>query len=225
MIDPQTRDAFLQHVKDLKPTYRIHLGDAFDFRALRGKASDQESRERLGPDIDAGCEFLKAYKPTHWLLGNHDERIYKAARSDVGTLEKMATAVIQQIEASVPHTKIIPYDSRLGVLTLRNSLSFVHGYHSGENAAKEAANVYGNVVMGHVHSFQQATVKSLLPRTGYSVGCLCRTDMDYNKTNTAKLRQGNGWAWGLVYPNGEHTVWQVRRIGGRFVVAGDVREL
>lgn len=225
MIDEETRAAFMRHCRDIRPTYRIHLGDCFDFRPLRGKASDQESRERMGADIKAGIAFLKEYRPTHWLLGNHDDRIYKAAKSDDGTTAEMAESVIGEIEAAVPNTQVLPYDSRLGVLTLHGGISFVHGYTTGESAAKEAAITYGTVVMGHVHTFQQASVKSLLPRTGYSIGCLCRTDMEYNKTTTAKLRQANGWAWGLVYPNGEHTVWTVRRVGGRFVVAGDVREI
>ncbi len=41
MVDPEAQDALLEFIKDYKPTVRVHLGDAFDFRSpLQSQSCD-----------------------------------------------------------------------------------------------------------------------------------------------------------------------------------------
>lgn len=224
MQDHRAVKACLEFARYWKPDIRVHLGDCFDFRALRRNASDQESRDRLGDDIEAGCKFLRDYKPTHWLRGNHDERIYDAIKSDDGKLSGFAAYVATEIDDATRGVQVLPYDKRRGVLKLGH-LKFIHGYHSGLTAAKQAALVYGSVLMGHTHTIDHQPIPALEARMGRCIGCLCKLDHDYNRAHTASLRHAHGWAYGLLYPNGDYVVWQAAEIGGKFIVAGDVREI
>lgn len=224
MQDGRAVKAALAFARFWKPDIRVHLGDNFDFRALRRNASDEESRDRLGNDIEAGCKFLRDYRPTHWLRGNHDERIYDAMGSDDGKLSGFAAYVSAEIESATDGVKVIPYHKRYGVLQLGH-LKFIHGYHAGVSAAKQAALVYGSVLMGHVHTIDHYSVPAIERRMGRCIGCLCQLDMDYNRAQPGTLRHAHGWAYGLLYPNGDYVVWQAEDVGGRFVVAGDVREI
>ena len=77
MVDPEAQDALLEFIKDYKPTVRVHLGDAFDFRSLRrGAGNDAEGAESLIADIEAGEDFLAKTKPTVYLMGNHEHRAH-----------------------------------------------------------------------------------------------------------------------------------------------------
>ena len=51
-----------------RPDYRVMGGDLFDFRPLRKKASEDEKRESMRGDFEAGMEFLKRMRPTHYAL-------------------------------------------------------------------------------------------------------------------------------------------------------------
>jgi hypothetical protein len=47
--------------------------------------------------------------------------------------------------------------------------------------------------------------------------------MDYINAKTAKLRWANGWAFGLLYPDGTYTLMQARKINGHFDCAVDFK--
>lgn len=180
MADPGALKAFWEFLEFWKPTIRVHLGDCFDLRCLRRKASPEEQRETTGLDIESGCAFLRKLKPTHWLRGNHDERLYDAMKSDDGKLSDFAGFVAEEVNEATKGCEIFPYDKRKGVLKLGH-LKFVHGYHAGLTAARIAAQVYGSVVMGHVHTIEQYSIPGLERRIGRCCGCLCKLDQDYNR--------------------------------------------
>lgn len=198
MVDLEALAVFRVAVKRYKPTIRIHGGDVFDFRWLRRAARDEEKREAIEADVDAGCEFLSWYRPTVVLAGNHDDRLTRSMSSDTGLLRCLCCQLWDRITAASPksawhlHKARQPY--RLGAVT------FVHGFGHGMGALKKHAEVYGNVVMGHTHGIERMSVprvtQSSTFATGIVGGCLCRLDMEYASTALTPLRWQHGFLWG-----------------------------
>lgn len=223
MIDPDAHRAFREFVKHWKPTIRIHGGDAFDLRALRGGASKDERCESMQADVSAGIDFLQWFDPQVFIMGNHDDRLPQAmtGRAD-GAIRQLASMLWDQIADSIPNTQIIPYDKekyyQLG------QFKVIHGFHSGVYAARQSAQSYGNVIMGHVHSFSQQTIDHIDGVMGITSGCLCRRSMSYNKRHVKTLRQENGWIYGVKYGK-TIIVWQARRIEGRWIFPSEMREI
>jgi hypothetical protein len=139
-------------------------------------------------------------------------------------LRDYATDGIKQMEAVVKkcRAKMLPYDSDLGVLEL-GKLSVLHGFHAGVGACRLHAAIYGNSIFGHVHTIETASVASREPAEARSIGCLCKRDMDYVNKKTGKLRWAQGWAYGLLYPDGNYMLFQTRNIGGQFYAATEIK--
>lgn len=215
--------AFHEFCRWWKPEIRIHGGDCFDFRCLRAKASAQEGRESVGDDVDAGIAFIKQYKPTHFLRGNHDERLIDAAGSDDGKLAGFAGMVWDEIVEALGGAAILPYCKRRGVLKIGH-LKILHGYNAGVTAARIAGQVYGSCLMGHTHTIDQYSLPGLERRIARVCGCLCRLDQDYNRAHIQTLRQAHGWAYGLLLPTGEYVVFQAEQVAGKWFFPSEIRE-
>lgn len=228
MADPESCSALWDFLKDYKPSIRVHAGDCFDFRNLRKGASDDEKAASLEDDWTAGSDFLRRFfdggARNHFLRGNHDERIYDFKRSTTGVLRDYAADGIKRLESHAKRARaaMLPYDAAFGVLNL-GRLRVVHGYHAGKAACKEHAGVYGNCLFGHVHTIESAPVASLEPAEARSIGCLCVRDMDYCNKKTGKLRWAQGWAYGVLYPDGTYTLFQARKVNGRFACAQAIK--
>lgn len=209
-----------------KPSIRIHAGDNWDFRPLRAAAGDEEKREAMNSDFEAGMLFIERFRPTHFCRGNHCERIYslrdKPNRS--GPLRDHAGNLIAQFEklAFKFGTKILPYDKRKGVLEI-GKLRVVHGYAHGITAARRMAQVYGSVIFGHIHSIQSHSIEGIDNRIGRAIGCLCELDMDYNSTQLASLVHRHGFGYGVIHrKSGLYQFWQAEEIGGIWHFPSDI---
>jgi predicted phosphodiesterase len=228
MADAASVGALWSFMKDWKPEIRVHAGDNYDFRNLRKGASDEEKAASLADDWEAGNDFLRRFfdggASNHFLRGNHDERLYEFRNSCSGMLRDYATDGIKQMEAVVKkcRAKMLPYDSDLGVLDL-GKLSVLHGFHAGVGACRLHAAIYGNAIFGHVHTIETASVASREPAEARSIGCLCKRDMDYVNKKTGKLRWAQGWAYGLLFPDGTYQLFQTRNIGGQFYAATEIK--
>jgi len=228
MADAASVSALWSFIKDWKPTIRIHAGDAFDFRNLRRGASDEEKAASLADDWEQGNDFLRRFfeggTSNHFLRGNHDERIYDFRNSCSGMLRDYASDGVKQLEGVVKkcRAKMLPYDSDLGVLDLGN-LSVIHGYHTGIGACRQHAQIWKNCIFGHTHSIEVASVASREPAEARSIGCMCVKDMDYVNRKTGKLRWAQGWAYGLLFPDGTYQLFQTRNIGGQFYAATEIK--
>jgi hypothetical protein len=119
---------------------------------------------------------------------------------------------------------MLPYDSREGILKLGH-LTVLHGYHAGIGACRHHANIYGNSIFGHVHTCESSPVASLEPAEARSIGCLCRTNMEYCNRSTGKLRWANGFVYGLLFDSGKYQIHQARKLDDRFYVATEIKEL
>jgi len=230
-VDPETERALFAFISDFKPQLRIHAGDAWDFRNLRRGASDDEKAHSLEDDWQAGSDFMRRFfdggKENHFLRGNHDERLWHFAHSATGLLRDYAHDGIKRVEklAAKSRAKMMPYDSRLGVLKL-GALKVIHGYAAGIGAARKHAIVYRNCLFGHTHNCDVAGAES---DEGVSeargIGACCRLDMPYNAHQTSKLRHQNAFCYGLLFDDGTYQLNQAKKIENRFYAASDFRSL
>lgn len=223
--DPHTVATLWEFMRHWRPEIRIHGGDCFDFRPFRRKASDQERREATGDDFAAGCDFLSRFKPTHFLRGNHDERIWDLAKSDDGPVADYARRTIEDIMDVLPDDcQMYPYDKRKGVCKI-GQLRAVHGYSHGVYAVRQLAQVYGAALMGHTHSVDTYSVPRLQREVGRACGCLCKLDMNYNRSQIQSLRHEHGWAYGIILPGGSYHAWQAMPINGKWFFPTEVKEV
>jgi len=230
-IDEETERALFRFLADFKPQVRIHAGDNWDFRNLRRGASDDEKAHSLEQDWDMGAEFFRRYfdggSENHFLRGNHDERLWHFAGNASGLLRDYATDGIKRVEALVKraNAKMLPYDSRAGVLKL-GELRIIHGYAAGIGAARKHAIVYGNCLFGHTHNCDVAASENcdgIAEARG--IGACCKIDMPYNSHQTAKLRHQNAFCYGLLFEDGSYQLNHAKKINSSFYVSSDFRRI
>lgn len=70
-MDPAANRVFFEFASHWKPEIRVMGGDLFDFRPLRRKANEDEKRESMRKDFECGMDWLKQFRPNHYLRGNH----------------------------------------------------------------------------------------------------------------------------------------------------------
>ena len=208
------------------PHITIHGGDAIDVTPLRRKASAQEQAEGLREDIEAGAAFLGELQPTIYMRGNHCERLWDAvAEAPHRTVREMAETYIAIIMDALPrNVQMFPYHKRHGICRLGH-MKFLHGYHNGIYAARLAGQIYGAVLMGHVHTITVFSVPRLDRTVTRTCGCLCRLDLSYNRGQPNTLAQAHGWVYGLLYPDGQYICWQAECVAGRWVFPSELRSI
>lgn len=210
--DPDAVKTALKFADDFEPHIRVHAGDVFDAACLRKNASAEEKERSIVADVDAGCTFLGNYRPTHVLWGNHDRRIFNTMETGSGPTRDLCVKLVDQIrETLTTSVQRYDYDKRTGVMPLGDWL-VIHGYGSGMNAVREAAMVYGRVMMGHTHHIEEVPTKRHDGASGRCIGCLCRLDLEYNFSQLTTLRQANGFAFGVIDGKGQTIVRQARRL-------------
>jgi predicted phosphodiesterase len=185
----------IEFAKSFRAEIRIHLGDAFDFRWLRKSASKDEQEGRITDDLDAGIEFLSAYRPTHFLWGNHDQRIIDRSETSVGFMQTLCLHVIERIENALEGVaQVRPYGKRR--LLQIDDWRFGHGWGAGINATRDHALRYGNICIGHLHRVERVQAARFDAAVGICAGCLCKLDLDYNRSQLNTLAQSQGFVYG-----------------------------
>lgn len=220
-------EVFFRFMKDWKPEIRVMGGDLFDFRPLRRKASEDEKRESMREDFEAGMEFLHQFKPSHFCLGNHDSRLWELAESDKGVESDYAYQGVNDITTTCERMKckLYPYHKREGIIRIGSHLKILHGFASGVYAARQTALVYGSVLFGHIHVVDEHSIPGLERRVARCCGCLCELDMDYAARTPSTLRQANGFAYGVVNKKtGLYHVWTAESINGQWMIPSDIAE-
>ena len=226
MQDPAAVAALFRFVKEFKPQIKIFGGDLWDFRAIRKGASEDERHESMAKDYEAGVEFLKQLQPHYFLRGNHDERLFELAahgKGIVGDYAQKGVLEIQKITKQMG-ARMLPYNTRDGILRI-GKLKMLHGFHSGINAARQTALVYGASIFGHVHTIDEHSIPGLDRRVARSAGCLCKLEMEYNSRTPSALRHSHGFCYGVINEKtGAYNVWQAEEINGKWILPTGFKE-
>jgi hypothetical protein len=227
MQDDAACRAFFKFQDIWKPKIRICYGDIWDFRCLRARASDEEKRVSLAKDYILGNEWLKRFKPTHTILGNHDKRLWDVAFGQRGFASDSAALKIIEIEALLKQLgsqDAIPYHKR-NILRI-GDLKIHHGIYCGVTAARRMAQTYGACIFGHIHANQVASVEGLDYRAAVSAGCLCQLDQGYNAITPSSLTHCHGFAYGIINEKtGEYRCWTAQPVNGEWIIPSDMVKL
>src|ERR1043166_4631028 len=221
--DKHANKAFFKFIEHWNPQIRIAGGDIWDMKQLRKKADAHEKRESMAVDVREGMEWMEKFRPTVFLRGNNDERLWDLASQSEGVAQDYAKLLVGEIEELVSKmgSPMLPYNTREGVYRL-GSLKVIHGFRAGINAARMSAKTYGSVMMGHIHQYQCATIEGLEQRTGYAVPCLARVAMEYSRAQEGALTHENGWAYGVLdEKSGFFQVWIARKFAGQWLLPPD----
>ena len=227
--DAKANKAFFGFVDKWRPEIRVLNGDLWDFRPLRNGAGADERRESMTADYDAGLLWLDRFKPTHFNLGNHDDRLWELAyKKQEGPLTDLALRGVNEIQEKLRgmECRLLPYDKRNGLLQIGH-LKWIHGFGGAAiTAAKRHASIYGSVLINHFHSIQCISIEGIENRIGRVCGCLCKLDMEYNARQLGSLMHRHGWAYGVVNSKtGNYHVWQASDVDGKWMLPSDIVEL
>ena len=210
-----------------KPHLRIFGGDLIDARPLRRGANAEERSESMLTDWRKGLEFISTWKPTHLLMGNHDQRLWDLAEADKGIETDYAWKGIQELEARLDKegTKWLPYHKRKGVFEF-GKLKCLHGFFAGVNSARQMALTYGNCLFGHTHSIDEHAIPGLNRRVARGAGCLCKLDMKYNERTPGSLRHAHGFIMGVINEKtGNYWSIQCEEIDGKWVIPETIKTI
>jgi len=227
MASKESIEALQRHIKDLKPDHRICLGDMFDLRSLRKGVSNQDSEhyDTLVSDLTMGYNMLEKLRPTVFLNGNHEYRLYRVAQeASNGIVRQYATEGVEKLETYLRKMgcKVYPYHYQQGVHTI-GKVAFIHGYCASQAAVKQSAEVYsppgGATVMGHLHRIEAVHAVRHGGAQGYSGGCLASIPaLTYASLRHATMRWANGWLYGLISKRtGNFKIWQAEKVDGVWI--------
>ena len=211
-MDEKAFGAFMKAKEESKPKHMIHLGDAFDFTALRKGATDEDKRIDIEEDIEWGLwtleQMMTGVEGERWYLkGNHCQRLWDMANNGTVVGRDFAKSNISLIEEFLGDMKIKtkPYCSNQGVIQINNMLA-MHGYSFGVNAAKDHLKVYHkDLIFGHTHRAETA-VGTGWPRPieALNVGMLKRKFPKYASRTTSVLSWTHAFCKGEFLRGGTH---------------------
>jgi hypothetical protein len=200
-----TLNQILSFTKRVKPTYRVHMGDNWDFRwARRGvDKSSAEAKEGLEDDLNAGIKWIESYRPTHFLMGNHDDRIRQILHStdsikDKEDMQKILDLMHRTLR-KVGCKVIKNYNVRTGRIKL-GPITFIHGFSHGQNALLKDARTFGTpgggFCMGHLHRLEQLNIEAYDGGAAWLCGWAGRQEAaDYSFRMPGSLRWQNGFMY------------------------------
>jgi hypothetical protein len=226
--DRKANKAFFKFQDLWKPDIRILNGDLWDFRPLRNGAGPDERRESMQADFLAGMDWIERFKPTHFNLGNHDDRLWELAyRKQEGPLTDLALRGVNDISEKLRHLrcKLLPYDKRAGLLRIGHA-KWIHGFGmAAMTGARRHAMIYGSIHVNHFHSIQSVSIEGIDNRIGCICGCLCKLDMDYNARHLGALMHRHGWRYGVVnLRTGDFHSWQASEANGKWMLPTGIEE-
>lgn len=201
LICPDSEKAVLTFEQEFKPKVRAHLGDYLDTAAFRkgAKGTPDEARPYRS-DFEAGVNFLKAYRATHVLNGNHETRLWEMLHHHNQVVVSAAEALTDRIRSTIAllgAKHIETYSVRKCSWFEFGGWKFMHGFMFNEMAARDHAEAFGNCVFGHTHRPRIDKGRRLDNPTGICVGTLADIpNMDYAGTRRATLAWNGGFVWG-----------------------------
>ena len=218
--------ALFKATESFKPHLRIFGGDLIDARPLRKGAGPEERAASMADDWRAGLKFISEWKPTHLLMGNHDQRLWDLAEADKGVETDYAWKGIQEMEARLEKhkTEWLPYHKK-SVFKFGH-MKCLHGYYHGMYAARQHAATYGACLFGHTHTIDEFAIPGLERRVARGAGCLCNLDMKYNSRQPSSLRHAHGFVVGTINEKtGDYWTFQAEEINNTWVIPEKLKTL
>ena len=206
LLDRGAAEQFLSFLRDYKPDYIVHTGDAFDFAAIRKGASDEEKAISLMADFEHGMDFLESMfapfrraKAKWLLLGNHDQRLLDLLESGSAIQKEFSQSLWDDIRHKLNRWGVgwKPYDSHAGVIKIGDTL-FMHGYSHAVHAGHNMARSYkGNLVFSHTHRPELINAPGWpSPFRVINHGCLRQLYPKFANRTTSTLGWGHGFSYG-----------------------------
>jgi predicted phosphodiesterase len=206
MADPKALDAVCNFRDAFNPDVCIHLGDSIDTAAFRsGAQGTPDESEDIEPDLESGFNFIERFEPNVWLMGNHEDRLWRLAEHPSAIVAKAARDIIKDIYqvAGKLHAKVIPY---LGIwngvpgpgMVEYGRVKYLHGIFYSENASRDHAERFGTCCHAHTHKAGITKGRRGDNPTAYCPGWLGLDEKaGYAKTRASTLAWSKGWVWGF----------------------------
>jgi predicted phosphodiesterase len=209
-------------IADWKPKHRVHLGDVWDFRALRKKAEAEERAEGISYDYNCGFELLEWYRPNLLTMGNHDYRLWRAAReTSNGVLADLCGRLVDEAEDRMRKLKIqwCAYAVDQYLQLPMGGPKLIHGFKSSMYPAKAHFDNWGSCLFGHVHRPDSYEARHIDGGKAYALGTLADLKkMSYADHHAAKL------GWRQSFRIGQHNTktgrwntWEITKEDGQWM--------
>lgn len=215
----ETLSALWEYCRDFKPDIRIGGGDHFDCAALRkGAMGDMEGVRSMKDDLDAGRDFFSKFRPTHVVIGNHEYRMEKMARSHPSSvvrdycseryrdIKMWARQSGARVVLDYRRDKVL----RLGPVTI---------HHGNSSDLTKMGMFYcqesGLFLCGHGHTGQQINLPKLGRGAAYMAPALANLElMEYSENTLSAAKHNNGWIAGWYNDRGDWKAWIIHKVGG-----------
>lgn len=221
LVNTECMKKFVEFKANWRPDYSICLGDIWDMNGLRKSANDEEKREGISKDFQAGIEFLDIGFDVV-TLGNHDARLYEAAEgAPNGILRESCKELVRCVTEEFAARKIqwIPYNVNAYLQLPEGGPKLIHGFLAGQNPAKAHFERFGSCLFGHVHAPSSHIAKHIDQGQAYALGCMADIDsMTYAERYPNRLGWRNGWGFGIINEKtGKWSFWHVNKEDGHYI--------
>ena len=227
-----------QAIELVKPDIYIDLGDLGEWGSVshwQWKRKKKPPLEYIIPEIDKDVKAVNELlddidesldkvgcEEKYMIAGNHDEWLDMFVAEHPYLPQYMFPKAVKLDDRGYKYYPAgLPPEEWLKV----GKLHFYHGHHkSGLHHAKAHLQLGGNVMYGHHHSLQQASVTHIDgPKSAWSLGCL--KDMSHEKNKWLKGR-AISWAHAFAvidfFKGGLFTVHIVQIINGKTSLWGEL---
>lgn len=227
--DEKAMELALQFTNDYQPDVIILGGDILDCGAISHHNKSKPGRtEGLRIVSDARECFNDFISPLnvkvapgakkYYIKGNHEAWLQDLQEEIPGIEGLLDVKQLLQLDSS---WNIIDQGDHINL----GKLTFIHGdqLSGGEHVAKAAVIAYERSVrFGHFHSTQlyskNTPIDNVYPKTGMSVGCLCKKAPHYGKGKPNRWNQG--FLYGYILSDGSYFDYPVTIIKGQSIIDG-----
>ena len=211
--DPTVDKIVSEFLSDFKPQIRIAGGDWQSVDQVNSFTS--ESKVHLKDEFAMNRAILRQWKITHYLEGNHEERLRRIGLMD----ERLRTLadLRENLELDKQKIEFLPYHPVQGVLQI-GCLKVLHGFYTNEYVASKTARTYGTCIFGHCHRFQTFWPKAAFDNhVGFAIGMLGSLNQSW-AAERAPMGWGQGFAFGYIHKDGYFDLYPVRIVGDQVTI-------
>lgn len=219
LANPILLQEALAFAEEFRPHHRVHLGDAFDMACFRSGASgSNDEGGNIDEDLHCGIKFVKEYRPTLFMFGNHEDRLVSLSNHPRDIIASAAKFALTNLEAVFDSIKceMVHYGTIADLRSWRlfGDTAVGHGYLFGENCTRDTVEMLGyNVIHAHDHKAKIQPGRVSRGLMGYSVGTLAEIPaMSYAKARRAT----SAWSAGIVYGEFKEGMsrWHLKLLNG-----------